>query len=137
MIRRPPRSTLFPYTTLFRSVIAANSPQTKGRVERQHGTHQDRLVKKMRRKQITSHAQANVYLEAEYLPEHNRRFARAAARPEDYHRRAVGRRTPPHFPAGNGTHDQQRLGGAVSEPVLSAAAAEPAICARPGQGGDL
>jgi len=50
---------------------------------------------------------------------------------------AVGRRTPPHFPAGNGTHDQQRLGGAVSEPVLSAAAAEPAICARPGQGGDL
>src|SRR2546428_3194456 len=27
MIRRPPRSTLFPYTTLFRSVVrAANSP---------------------------------------------------------------------------------------------------------------
>src|SRR5256885_7498107 len=25
MIRRPPRSTLFPYTTLFRSVIAAGS----------------------------------------------------------------------------------------------------------------
>src|SRR2546421_9557465 len=69
-------------------VIAANSPQAKGRVERQHGTHQDRLVKKLRRKQITSHAQANVYLETEYLPEHNRRFARAAARPEDYHRRA-------------------------------------------------
>jgi hypothetical protein len=29
-----------------------------------------------------------VYLEREYLPEHNRRFARVAARPEDYHRRA-------------------------------------------------
>jgi len=27
-------------------VIAASSPQAKGRVERQHGTHQDRLVKK-------------------------------------------------------------------------------------------
>ncbi len=53
-----------------------------------HGTHQDRLVKKLRRKRITSHAEANAYLEAEYLPEHNRRFARAAARPEDYHRRA-------------------------------------------------
>src|SRR3712207_8147483 len=26
MIRRPPRSTLFPYTTLFRSVLAANYP---------------------------------------------------------------------------------------------------------------
>ena len=29
-----------------------------------------------------------MYLQREYLPEHNRRFARAAARPEDYHRRA-------------------------------------------------
>jgi len=69
-------------------VIAASSPQAKGRVERGHGTHQDRLVKKLRRKQIDSHAQANAYLEAEYLPEHNRRFARPAARPENYHRRA-------------------------------------------------
>jgi transposase len=69
-------------------VIAASSPQAKGRVERQHGTHQDRLVKKLRRKQITSHEQANVYLERDYLPEHNRRFARAAAKTEDYHRRA-------------------------------------------------
>ncbi len=70
------------------AVIAASSPQAKGRVERVHGTHQDRLVKKLRRKQITSHEAANVYLERDYLPEHNQRFARAAARPEDYHRRA-------------------------------------------------
>ena len=69
-------------------LIAAHSPQAKGRVERIHGTHQDRLVKKLRRKQITRHSEANAYLEAEYLPEHNRRFARRAARPEDYHRRA-------------------------------------------------
>src|SRR6202795_1510814 len=69
-------------------VIAASSPQAKGRVERIHGTHQDRLVKKLRRKQISSHAQANVYLEREYLPEHHRRFARVAAKAEDYHRRA-------------------------------------------------
>jgi transposase len=69
-------------------LIAASSPQAKGRVERVHGTHQDRLVKKLRRKEIGSHEQANVYLERDYLPEHNRRFARAAARPEDYHRRA-------------------------------------------------
>src|SRR3712207_7063289 len=27
MIRRPPRSTLFPYTTLFRSVSAGNAPR--------------------------------------------------------------------------------------------------------------
>lgn len=69
-------------------LIAASSPQAKGRVERIHGTHQDRLVKKLRRKKIASHAQANAYLEAEYLPEHNRRFARPAAQAEDYHRRA-------------------------------------------------
>jgi hypothetical protein len=66
----------------------ANSRQAKGRVERQHGTHQDRLVKKLRRKEIGSQEGANVYLQREYLPEHNQHFARAAARPEDYHRRA-------------------------------------------------
>src|ERR1035437_6068981 len=32
------------------AIIAAGSPQAKGRVERNHGTHQDRLIKKMRRK---------------------------------------------------------------------------------------
>jgi transposase len=69
-------------------VIAASSPQAKGRIERVHGTHQDRLVKKLRRRQISSHEAANVYLEREYLPEHNRRFARTAAKPEDYHRGA-------------------------------------------------
>jgi transposase len=69
-------------------IIAAGSPQAKGRVERNHGTHQDRLIKKMRRKKIRTHEQANVYLQQEYLPEHNGRFRRAAAEEEDYHRRA-------------------------------------------------
>lgn len=73
-------------------LIAASSPQAKGRVERIHGTHQDRLVKKLRRKGITTHAQANAYLESEYLPEHNRRFARRAAQSQDYHRRAPSAR---------------------------------------------
>jgi transposase len=69
-------------------LIAASSPQAKGRVERVHGTHQDRLVKKLRLRRIAGHAEANAYLESEYLREHNRRFARAAARPENYHRHA-------------------------------------------------
>ena len=68
-------------------IIAASSPQAKGRVERKHGTHQDRLIKKMRRKQIASHQGANQYLRQEYLPQNNRRFAQTAAHPEDYHRR--------------------------------------------------
>ena len=71
-------------------IIAANSAQAKGRIERNHGTHQDRLIKKMRLKQIQSYAAANVFLEKEYLPEHNRRFARVAAQPEDFHRAPPG-----------------------------------------------
>ena len=69
-------------------IIAANSPQAKGRVERSHGTHQDRMVKKLRRKKINDYVSANAYLETEYLAEHNHRFAREAASPEDYHRKA-------------------------------------------------
>lgn len=69
-------------------IIAAGSPQAKGRVERNHGTHQDRLIKKMRRKKIGTHEQANVYLQQEYLPGHNGRFRQAAAEAEDYHRQA-------------------------------------------------
>jgi transposase len=68
-------------------IIAASSPQAKGRVERSHGTHQDRLIKKLRRREIYSYEAANQFLEKEYLPAHNRRFARPAAKPEDYHGR--------------------------------------------------
>ena len=68
-------------------IIAAHSPQAKGRVERGHGTHQDRLVKKLRLAGIDDYQQANVYLQAQYLAEHNRRYARAAASETDYHRR--------------------------------------------------
>src|SRR5258707_10674166 len=32
MIRRPPRSTLFPYTTLFRSPVTLRGPQQRGNV---------------------------------------------------------------------------------------------------------
>src|SRR5215469_783818 len=69
-------------------IIAANSPQAKGRVERGNGTHQDRLVKKMGRKKIRTHAEANRFLQEEYLADHNDRFARQAAEPQDYHRKA-------------------------------------------------
>src|SRR3712207_9178261 len=34
MIRRPPRSTLFPYTTLFRSLLPAGLPAYRTRAER-------------------------------------------------------------------------------------------------------
>jgi transposase len=68
-------------------IIAASSPQAKGRVERAHGTHQDRLVKKLRLAGIVNYDQANAYLYEHYLAEHNQRYARPAASPADYHRR--------------------------------------------------
>lgn len=68
-------------------IIAANSPQAKGRVERGNGTHQDRLIKKMSRRKIRTHEAANEFLQAEYLPDHNARFAREPAAPQDYHRK--------------------------------------------------
>lgn len=66
-------------------IIAAGSPQAKGRVERNHGTHQDRLVKKLRRKKIATHAAVNQYLEQEYCDDHNQRFAQDASSEVDYH----------------------------------------------------
>jgi hypothetical protein len=68
-------------------IIAASSPQAKGRVERAHGTHQDRLVKKLRLAGILNYEQANAYLAEHYLAEHNRRYARPAMAKADYHRR--------------------------------------------------
>jgi hypothetical protein len=73
-------------------IIAANSPQAKGRVERGNGTHQDRLIKKMGRKKIREHAAANRFLQEEYLADHNARFAREAGEPQDDHRQGPGAR---------------------------------------------
>jgi transposase len=66
-------------------IIPASSPQAKGRIERNHGTHQDRLVKKLRRKGVGDVEAANAFLDQVYWAEHNRRFARAPASAEDFH----------------------------------------------------
>ena len=66
-------------------IIPASSPQAKGRIERNHGTHQDRLVKKLRRKAIADLDAAKAFLETEYWPDHNTRFARPPASPDDFH----------------------------------------------------
>lgn len=68
------------------TVIGAASPQAKGRVERGHGTHQDRLIKKLRLRGIADREAANAYVTQEYLPAHNARFAVAPASAVDYHR---------------------------------------------------
>lgn len=70
------------------AIVAASSPQAKGRVERNHGTHQDRLVKTLRRKKIASYEAVNQYLETQYLDEHKRRFAQPASADQDDHGKA-------------------------------------------------
>jgi transposase len=66
-------------------IIAAATPQAKGRVERSNGTLQDRLIKKLRLRGIADDEAANAYVESVYLPAHNARYAVAAASPVDYH----------------------------------------------------
>src|SRR2546425_11977580 len=67
--------------------IAAHSPQAKGRVERNFGTAQDRLVKGMRVAGVTTIEQANQYLTNDYLVWWERELTVAAANPDDAHRR--------------------------------------------------
>ena len=71
-------------------LIGANSPQAKGRVERGHGTHQDRLIKKMRLKKIATYDQANRFLADSYLEGHNAKYAVAAREPADFHQAPAG-----------------------------------------------
>jgi len=66
-------------------VIAANSPQAKGRVERNHGVDQDRLVKALRLEGICTIGQANQYLQETYLPKMNEKFSRPARDGDDAH----------------------------------------------------
>jgi len=66
--------------------IAAYSPQAKGRIERSFLTAQDRLVKQLRLAKITNLGAANVFLEKEYWPEWNERFARPVAAFPNQHR---------------------------------------------------
>ena len=71
--------------TLGIQIIPASSPQAKGRIERNHGTQQDRLVKKLRRQGIADIEAANTFLETAYWAAHNERFAQAPASSDDFH----------------------------------------------------
>jgi transposase-like protein len=55
-------------------VIYAKSPQAKGRVENRNRTLQDRLVKAMRQRGISTIADANEYLRNEFTEEFNSKF---------------------------------------------------------------
>src|SRR5262249_29621877 len=66
--------------------VAAHSPQAKGRVERSFATAQDRLVKGLRVAKARTLAQANRYLEQEFLPGGNQHLGVSPANATDAHR---------------------------------------------------
>ena len=67
--------------------LGAHSPQAKGRVERNFGTAQDRLVKGMRVAGVRTIEQANEYLSDDYLIWWERELTVEPANPDDAHRR--------------------------------------------------
>ncbi len=66
-------------------IICASTPQAKGRVERAHLTLQDRLVKELRLRDISSPEAANAYA-PEFMADYNERFAREPFSHHDAHR---------------------------------------------------
>lgn len=66
-------------------IIVANSPQAKGRVERNHAVYQDRFVKELRLRGISTMDDANRFLAKEYLPSINKKFSRKPLSGSDVH----------------------------------------------------
>src|SRR3712207_9446801 len=91
MIRRPPRSTLFPYTTLFRSgssrdpvrgssgvdqSCSANAGQSRSlRIGRQEGCCRPLLFPRRRSEEHTSELQSRQYLVCRLLLEKKKKYS--------------------------------------------------------------
>jgi hypothetical protein len=60
-------------------MVAAYSPQARGRMERNYGTWQGRLPRELRLRGIQEPEAANRFLREEYIAEFNRRFTTPAA----------------------------------------------------------
>jgi len=66
-------------------IITAHSPQAKGRVERNHGVYQDRLVKLLALREITTIEAANVFLADGFVANLNAKFTKCPAEALDAH----------------------------------------------------
>src|SRR3712207_8645812 len=70
MIRRPPRSTLFPYTTLFRSQRARDETTSPGnRADHARRSHASLRAQRFRSEEHTSELQSRQYLVCRLLLE--------------------------------------------------------------------
>src|SRR2546423_2841330 len=96
MIRRPPRSTLFPYTTLFRSRDGENGQARRrrfqvGEAPRRGRVHADRLwracpAETFRSEEHTSELQSLAYLVCRLLLEKKKKSQNDRCRVELYHK---------------------------------------------------
>lgn len=57
------------------TLITANSPQAKGRIERLFGVFQDRLINEMWIRKIKDYEEANKYLVEEFIPWYNLKYS--------------------------------------------------------------
>ena len=69
-------------------LICAHSPQAKGRVERANGVLQDRLIKELRERNISSIEEGNAFVE-EFRQLYNKKFAVSPAKKENAHREVL------------------------------------------------
>src|SRR5687768_17917713 len=79
MIRRPPRSTLFPYTTLFRSrYVPAPRPAAEGTGRRQDDRCRPSRSHRRRSEEHTSELQSRLHLVCRLLLEKKNKTTRGA-----------------------------------------------------------
>lgn len=68
------------------AIVPAHSPQAKGRVERSNGVYQDRFLKELSLRRITTLETANTLLANGFTDTLNAKFAKPPLCEEDYHR---------------------------------------------------
>lgn len=81
------------FQTLGVNLIFANSPQAKGRVERLFKTLQDRLVKELRLKNISTIEAANKFLKEKFIPGFNKKYSVPPQNNLDLHRKLSTKET--------------------------------------------
>src|SRR2546422_7041486 len=89
MIRRPPRSTLFPYTTLFRSEQLGGEAHLRlvasgnSFVARWFGEHLAKVGQRMRSEEHTSELQSRLHLVCRLLLEKKKKIKTAQMKPPE------------------------------------------------------
>src|SRR5690554_7576488 len=76
MLRRPPRSTLFPYTTLFRSRQRGGEVDLPAPVRRLEDVHEEALAAQQRARQPGQHAAFRARLDRDPLGHADRKSTR-------------------------------------------------------------